>query len=308
MSRAVQFDQYGGVEVLHLVEVPEPVPGDQQLLISVKAAGLNPFETKMRTGLMETQFPVDFPARQGTDVAGVVKAVGPGATGLAVGDEILGSTGRRGAQADFALVPTKSVLPRPANVPWEVAGSIWGVGTTASSMVRAAAVATGDIVLVSGASGGVGVVASQLARHRGAAVIGVASERNHEWLSAHGIIPVAYGDGLEDRLKAATEAAGGPINALLDIAGGGYLELAIRLGVAPERIDTIVDFGKAAEFGAKTDGGAVGGTPEMVEIAARVASGQLEVPIQASFPLDQVQAAYTELEHGHPRGKVVLVP
>jgi len=308
MSRAVQFDQYGGVEVLHLVEVPEPVAGDQQLLVAVKAAGLNPFETKMRTGLMESQFPVDFPARQGTDVAGVVEAVGRGATGFVVGDEILGSTGRRGAQADCALVPIKSVLPRPANVPWEVAGSIWGVGTTASAMVRAAAVSAGDVVLVSGASGGVGVVVSQLSRQRGATVIGVASERNHDWLSAHGIIPVAYGDGFEDRLKAATEAAGSAVNAVLDTSGGGYVELGVRLGVAPERIDTIVDFGMAAQYGAKTDGGAAAGTPEMAEIAILLASGQLELPIHASFPLDQVQAAYTELEHGHPRGKIVLIP
>jgi NADPH:quinone reductase-like Zn-dependent oxidoreductase len=308
MPRQVRFEQYGGVDVLQLAEVEKPVPGEGELLIAVRAAGINPFDFKLRRGLMEGRFPFSFPAAQGNDVAGVVEAVGPDVTHFKPGDEIVGSTTTRGAQADFALVSQTKALPRPEHISWEVAGSLWVVGTTAQAMVRAARVQAEDLVLVSGASGGVGALASQLARHRRAAVIGVAGEPNHKWLLSHGIQPVSYGDDVEIRIRAAAAESGRHLTAVLDVAGGGYVDLGISLGVAPDRIDTIVDYGAAEIHGAKTEGGAGGSTPDIAELLTLLNESEIELPIHATFPLDQVQQAYTELEQGHPRGKIVLIP
>jgi NADPH:quinone reductase-like Zn-dependent oxidoreductase len=309
MPRQVSYEQYGGVNVLRVVQAEPLVPGEGQLLIRVRAAGINPFEAKLREGMMEGQIPLSFPAAQGNDVAGVVESVGPGVSGFSVGDEIVGSTARRGAQADYALVAQAKALPRPEHVSWEVAGSLWTVGTTAQAMVNAVGLSAGDLVLVSGASGGVGALASQLAAHRGATVIGVAGERNHEWLRSHGITPVTYGRDVEAQIRAA--AAEHPdlkLNAALDSSGGGYVDLALSLGVAPDRIDTIVDDAAAAQHGAKTNGAAAGTPAQIAELLTLLDDGQIELPIHASFPLDQVREAYTELEQGHPRGKIVLIP
>ena len=309
MPRQVSYKQYGGVDVLQLLEAERPVPGEGQLLIRVKAAGINPFEAKLRQGLMEGQIPLSFPAAQGNDVAGVVESVGPGVSGFKAGDEIVGSSAKRGAQADFALVAQAKALPRPEHVSWEVAGSLWTVGTTSQAMVAAVGVGADDLVLVSGASGGVGALASQLAHHRGAQVIGVAGERNHEWLRSHGITPVTYGPDVETQIRAAlAQHPERALSAVLDVSGGGYVELGVSLGVAPERIDTIVDQGAAQQHGAKTDGGAAGTVAQVAELLTLLNDGSVELPIHASFPLEEVQRAYTELEQGHPRGKIVLIP
>lgn len=165
----------------------------------------------------------------------------------------------------------------------------------------------GESVVVSGAAGGVGSLAVQLARRAGATVIGLASERNHEWLQSHAVIPVAYGDGVMDRIKA---AAPGGIHAFIDTYGDGYVELALALGVAIERIDTIIDFPAAAKYGVKTEPGPNGrpGAEVLAELAGLIADGHLEVPIANVYPLTQVRQAYTELERRHTHGKIVLRP
>lgn len=316
MPRAVRFERYGGVEVLEVVDVDPPEPGEGQLLVRVRAAGINPFEAKLRSGLFKDDIPLSFPAAQGNDVAGLVEAVGPGVEDFVVGDAILGTTAKRGSQAELALVASGRALPLPAGVPWEVAGGLWTVATTAFATV--AAVGAGevqdDVVIVAGASGGVGGLAAQLARERGATVIGIAGEDSHAWLRARGIVPVAYGSGgheggVAERVARAA-AASGPPKALIDTVGRGYVDLAIELGIAPERIDTIVDTAAAARHGARTDGGQAVADPvaAVAEIVALIASAELELPVAASFPLDQVRDAYTLLETGHPPGKIVLVP
>jgi NADPH:quinone reductase-like Zn-dependent oxidoreductase len=165
----------------------------------------------------------------------------------------------------------------------------------------------GETVVISGAAGGVGSLAVQLARRTGAAVIGLASESNHDWLTSHDVVPVAYGDGVADRIRA---AAPGGVDGFIDTHGGGYVELALALGVAAERIDTIVDYAAAAKYGVKTDGGAEAGPGAKVlaELAGLIADGHLEVPIARAYPLTQVREAYTELERRHTRGKIVLRP
>jgi NADPH:quinone reductase-like Zn-dependent oxidoreductase len=191
-------------------------------------------------------------------------------------------------------------------VPWEVAGSLFIVGTTAHVAVHAVGVHAGDVVVVSGAAGGVGSAAVQLARNAGAKVIGLAGESNHEWLRAHGVIPVMYGDGVEARVRA---ASGGRVDALIDTHGGGYVELGLALGVAPERIDTIIDWAAAEKYHVKTAGNAEGACAElMAELADLVAKGKLEIPIARVYRLAEVREAFRELEKRHTRGKIVLRP
>ena len=306
MPQAVRYNEYGGIDVLQVVDVDRPVPGAGEVLVRVRAAGINPGEAKIRTGALAERWPSTFPSGQGSDLAGVVDEVGEGVTGFAVGDEVIGFTDDRASQAEFAVVAAAHLVRKPAGVSWEVAGSLFVAGTTAYAMVRAVSVSAGDTVVVSGAAGGVGSIAVQLARNAGATVIGLASEPNHAWLASHGVIGVSYGDGVADRIQA---AANGQVDAFLDTMGGGYVELALDLGVRPERIDTIADFSAQKTYGVKADGNMAGASAEVLaELAGLVDSGKLEVPIAGVYPLDQVRDAYRELEQGHTHGKIVLRP
>lgn len=307
MPKAVRFRQYGGVEVLEVAEVDRPVPGPGQVLVRVVAAAINPGEAMIRTGAVHDRWPATFPSGQGSDLAGVVAELGAGVAGFAVGDEVIGFTDDRASHAEFVVVPAAWLTARPAEVPWEQAGSLYIAGTTAYAAVRAVAAAPGDTVVVSGAAGGVGSITVQLARNAGARVIGLASEANHGWLAAHGAVPVAYGDGVADRIRAAAEGA--KVDAFIDTFGAGYVELALDLGVAPDRIDTVIDFAAAAKHGVKTEGSSDAADITVVaELAALVGAGRLEIPIAAAYPLEQVQDAYRDLERRHTRGKIVLRP
>ncbi len=280
------------------------MPGPGEVLVRVTAAGINPGESKIREGLLDSRWPATFPSGQGSDLAGVVKAVGEGVAGVQPGEEVIGFTDKRASQAELVVVEAHDLTRRPPKVPWEVAGALFVAGTTAWAMVRAVALRAEDTVVVSGAAGGVGSIAVQLARRSGARVIGLAGEDNHAWLRGHGVIPVSYGEGAEQRIR---DAASAGVDAFLDTFGSGYVELALRLGVAPERIDTIADFEAMAKFGVKGDGNAAGARAEVLaELAGLIEEGELEVPIAAVYPLDDVRAAYTELERGHTHGKIVL--
>jgi NADPH:quinone reductase-like Zn-dependent oxidoreductase len=306
MPQAVRFDEYGGVDVLRVVDVDRPVPGPGQVLVRVKATGINPGEAKIREGLLAQQWPTTFPSGEGSDLAGVVEELGAGVTGFAVGDEVIGFTDNRASHAELVVVEAANLIPKPAGVSWEAAGSLYVAGATAWAMVHAVSVSAGDTVVVSGAAGGVGSVAVQLARNAGATVIGLASEPNHPWLTSHGVIPVRYGEGVADRIRA---ASGGRVDAFLDTQGGGYVELALELGVRPDRIDTIADFTAREKYGVKIDGNAVGGNARVLaELAGLIDQGRLEIPIAGVYPLAKVQDAYRELERGHTHGKIVLKP
>jgi NADPH:quinone reductase-like Zn-dependent oxidoreductase len=308
MPKAVRFDEYGGVDVLHVAEVDRPVPGPGQVLVRVRAAGINPGEAKIRNGAMAQRYPAAFPSGEGSDLAGEVTEVGEGVTAFEAGDEVIGFTNNRASHAEFVVVEAANLTPKPAAVSWEAAGSLFVAGATAWAMVRAVSPGPGDTVVVSGAAGGVGSIAVQLAKLAGAAVIGLASPPNHGWLEGHGVIPVSYsdGDGLADRIRA---ASGGQVNVFLDTVGGGYVELALALGARPERIDTVADFSAGKTYGVKTDGSAVGASAKVLaELAGLIDRGKLEIPIANTYPLDQVQDAYRELERGHTHGKIVLCP
>ena len=247
------------------------------VLVRVKAAGINPGEASIRKGVFAERWPSTFPSGQGSDLAGIVEEVGAGVKNVAVGNEVIGFTNNRSSQAEFVVVEADNLVLRPANVSWEQAGALFVAGTTAYAAVRSVALSAGETVVVSGAAGGVGSIAVQLARNAGARVIGVAGEANHKWLSEHDVIPVTYGDGVEGRIRA---ASGGKVDAFIDTYGGGYVELALRLGVAKNRIDTIIDFAAAAKYGVKTEGNHEAANAEVLaQLAGLLAAGRLEIPI-----------------------------
>jgi NADPH:quinone reductase-like Zn-dependent oxidoreductase len=306
MPKAVRFERYGDVDVLEEVDVPGPVPGPGQVVVRVRAAGINPGEAAIRRGLLHERWPATFPSGQGSDLAGVVDEVAEGVTDVAVGDEVIGFTHDRASQAELVAVDADHLVPRPPGVPWEVAGALFVVGATAYAATEAVAPGPDDTLVVSGAAGGVGTIAVQLARLAGATVLGLASPAHHDWLRDHGTLPVDYSDGVDQRIR---DASGGRVDAFIDTFGGGYVDLAISHGVVPERIDTIVDWAAAGRYGVKTDGNMVGARPEVLaELAGLIEAGRLEVPIAGTYPLAEVREAYRELERRHTLGKIVLIP
>jgi NADPH:quinone reductase-like Zn-dependent oxidoreductase len=305
-SRAVRFDRYGGRDVLYVADIPMPVPGPGEVVVAVKATSVNPGEAAIRSGALDARFPATFPSGEGSDLAGLVTALGDGVDEFAVGDAVLGFSWSRSSHASHVSVPTSQLIHKPPALSWEVAGSLYVVGCTAYAAVRAVDAREGDTVAVSAAAGGVGTVVVQLLAVRRARVLGIASAANAEWLRSHGAVPVTYGDGLARRLR---EASGDGIDAFIDLFGPEYLQLAVDLGVPRDRIETIASFEKAQELGVKSDGSATASTPEVLtEMADLVASGAIEIPIAATYPLDRVADAFEELEHRHTRGKIVLVP
>ena len=306
MAKAVRFDHYGDREVLYIADIEVPRPSEGEVVVEVRAAGINPGEAAIRSGALEKMFPATFPSGEGSDLAGMVSSVGAGVGAFAVGDEVLGWSWSRSSHADYVAVPETQLIRKPAPLSWEVAGSLYVVGCTAFAAVHAVDPRPGETVAVSAAAGGVGSVVVQYLVHKGVHVLGIASESNQAWLGAHGVTPVAYGDGLVDRLRA---AAPDGIDAFIDLFGPEYVQLAVDLGVAPDRIETIISREKAQEVGAKTEGSGDASTTEVLsQMAELVAAGQIEIPIAATYPLDRVRDAYAELEQRHTRGKIVLVP
>jgi NADPH2:quinone reductase len=306
MARAVRFDHYGDGDVLYVADVEVPLPAPGEVVVRVRAAGINPGEMAIRSGALAQIFPATFPSGEGSDLAGVVSAIGSGVTEFAVGDEVLGWSETRSSHAEYTAVPINQLIPKPTELSWEVAGSLYVIACTAYAAVRAVAVQPGDVVAVSAAAGGVGSVVVQFLRTKGATVLGIASPTNHEWLSAHGVIPIAYGDGLADRLKA---AAPNGIAAFIDLFGPDYVQLAADLGIKRERIETIISREKAAELGTKVEGSGDASTTQVLsEMTDLVSSGQIEIPIAATYPLEKVRDAFAELEARHTHGKIVLIP
>lgn len=304
--KAVRFDRYGDIDVLDVVDVAAPVPGEGRVLVRVKAAGINPGEAAIRSGALAERWPATFPSGQGSDLSGVVEGIGPAVDRRSTGDEVIGWADGRASHAELVVVDAEHLTRKPPEVPWEVAGALFVAGATAWAAVRAVGPSAGETIVVSGAAGGVGTIAVQLARNAGAKVIGLASEGHHDWLRQHGAVPVTYSDGVAERIRS---AAGGRVDGLIDTFGSDYVKLAIELGVSPERIDTIADFEAAARYGVKTDGSAAGSSAAtLAELAELIADGRLEVPIAAEYPLDRVRDAFRQLEQRHTLGKIVLLP
>ncbi|QMU77164.1 NADP-dependent oxidoreductase [Streptacidiphilus sp. PB12-B1b] len=305
-AQAVRFDQYGDRSVLYIADIPMPQPAAGEVLVEVRAAGINPGEASIRSGALHSRFPATFPSGQGSDLAGVVTAVGAGVTDFTIGDDVLGYSWQRSSHATHTVVPVTQLIHKPQALSWTAAGSLYVAGCTAWAAVEAVAPKPGETVAVSGATGGVGTIAVQLLALRGAHVLGIASSANAPWLTAHGAVPVPYGDRLAADLTAAAPRG---VDAFIDLFGPEYVQLAVDLGIPPERIETIISFEKAAQYGTRTAGSAEGSSREVLaELAALAASGQLDIPIAATYPLDRVRDAYAALEERHTRGKIALIP
>jgi NADPH:quinone reductase-like Zn-dependent oxidoreductase len=311
--RAVQFTEFGPPSVVHVVEVPAPHAGPGEIRIAVRASGVSPGETYIRSGKMRDLFPAALPWRTGFDAAGVVDEVGDGVTGVRVGDEVFGmsTVETRGANADFVVLVAWA--PKPASWSWEEAGGAAGSVETATRVLDRLAVGAGHTVLVQGAAGAVGTVAVQLAVARGATVIGTASEHNHDFLRGLGARPTTYGPGLVERVRALAPSG---VDAVFDCAGGALPDLVAIAG-DPARVVTIAPDTTAAALGVHLShgapGDALGTSADPVAVHGLSAAvtladeGRLRVPVAAAFPLTEAAAAHELSETRHARGKIVLV-
>ncbi len=306
----VSADAHGDENVLQLRQEELPPPGPGQVRLVVKAIGVNPVDLKIRQG-MRGRGPVPF--RLGAEVAGVVESVGPDVSTVAAGDEVIAFR-VDGGYASALLVPADDVVPKPASLPWSEAAGLLLAGATAIHTLEATGVGEGDVVLVHGAAGAVGQAVIQLAVDRGARVIGTASARNHDLLRELGAYPIAYGEGLRERVAAAAKEVGEP-TAAIDAAGTDEaLALSLAL-VERERIATIMVRPAAIESGIKALGGGPGADPGTeIRAAARAplahlaGEGRLKVRVVKELPLAEVREAHRFVAENHAAGKVVLLP
>ncbi|MCX4848318.1 NADP-dependent oxidoreductase [Streptomyces sp. NBC_00893] len=302
--RVVEFAEYGGPEVLRVVERELPAPGPGQVLVAVRAAGVNPLDWRLRSGAVAEMMPVEFPSVPGGDVAGVVAEVGKDVTDFAVGDEVFGSIGS-GSYAEFALAPAAQLARKPEGVSWEVAAGLPVAVNTAYQALTDLGVKSGETLVVDGAAGGVGSVAVQIARHLGATVIGTARERNHAYLQSLGAEPVTYGEGLEERARAVAEKG---VDAALDAAGKGSLPALVELTGTPDRVVTIADH-RAAEHGVRFVFAGPDAIRERLEqAAALIENGDLVLSVARTYSLSEAADAHRESAAGHVRGKLIILP
>ncbi|MFD7414484.1 NADP-dependent oxidoreductase [Kitasatospora purpeofusca] len=301
--KAVTVPRFGGPEELRVTSVPDPTPGPGQVRIRIHAAGVQPVDLAIREGRAPYGVELVPGLTPGNEFAGVVDALGPGVDGWTVGDEVLGFR-VLGCAAEMVVADADRLVHKPAGMPWEHAGSLSASGQTAHVGLTALKVGEGDTVLVHAAAGGVGTVAVQLARAWGATVVGTASERNHDHLRALGAIPVGYGEGLVERVRAVAPQG---VDAALDLAGRGALEASVELVADRSRIGTVVDYPTAGRLGAVGIRGERTAA-RLAELVALWEAGGLRLEIAGAFPLERVADAHRLVGTGHVRGKVVLVP
>ena len=302
--QAVVFDEHGPPDVLRLAELPRPEPARGEVRVRVRAAGVQPADCATRSGWFSRRGIglAPFPRQLGNEFAGVVDAIGEGVSSLIAGDEVLGWTSAN-AYAEAVVVPVEQVVVKPVMMSWAVAGALSASGQTAHTAIEALAIRRGDTVLVHGAAGGVGTMAVQLARLRGAHVIGTASRENHDYLRALGAEPVLYGPGLAERVRAIAPHG---VHAALDGSGRGALDASIELGIDPARIATLVDLDDVQRLGVH----AIRSQRSRERLQSLVDlhdAGLLRVHVRDIYPLAYAAVAHRDVENGHGRGKVVLM-
>jgi NADPH:quinone reductase-like Zn-dependent oxidoreductase len=298
---ALQFTTFGGPEVLRWAAAPDPHPGPGQLRIAVRAASVNPIDWKTFTGMMAGDQPLAGTGYLGYDAAGVVDEVGAGVTGVSVGDEVLGLG--QATQGEYAVL--NAWADKPASLDWAVAAAAGVSGETAERGLRLLGVNAGDTVFIDGGAGGVGAVAVQLALARGARVIASAGPANHDYLRELGAIPVLYGAGVVERVRA---GAGGPVDAVFDVAGKTPIEDLVALAPAPSQVVTIANF-TASGAGARVTAGGADGRPmqALALVADLLRENRLMIKV-TTYPFARAAEAYRISQQGHLRGKLVLVP
>jgi NADPH:quinone reductase-like Zn-dependent oxidoreductase len=297
--KAVRFSQFGGPEVLEIVDLPDPHPGPGQIRIAVRAAGVNPSDWKKRQGLMGEELP----QTMGYEAAGVIDELGEGVADVAIGDRVFGLSAEGAAQAELAVL--SYYAPIPPSLGYDGAAALPAAIETATRALDQLGAGSGSTLLINGASGSVGSAAVQLAVARGARVIGTASPANHDYLRSLGAEPVAYGAGLAGRVRALVP---GGVDLALDVAGSGVLPELIELAGGPEHVVTISDFAGAQEYGVRFSRGEDGrAVHALAGIGELIESGRFSLPVAQTFPLAEIAAAHRVSEDGHVRGKLVLL-
>lgn len=305
--KAIAINEYGGPDKLSEMDLPRPKVGPDTVLVRVRSAGVNPVDWKIREGYLDGAFPSHFPLVPGWDLAGVVEVAGPAVVGFAEGDEVIGYARRdhiqHGTYAELAPAPERALARKPVRASWAQAGGLPLAGLTGYQALKAVHVGDGDTVLVHAAAGGVGHLAVQLARVLGAErVIGTASPGNHDFVRSLGAEPVAYGEGLVERVRALAPQG---IDAALDFVGGDALTASADLVTRPERLASIIDAATVKKLG----GAYVFVKPSTVDLtvlADLVDAGRLTVHVAQTFPLARAADAQRLVQEGHVRGKVVL--
>jgi NADPH:quinone reductase-like Zn-dependent oxidoreductase len=315
MTTSVVAMAFGGPEVLSVLDESVGIPGPGHVLVEVRAAGTNPVDYKLYSGAYGKD-PSQLPMRLGMEAAGVVSAVGDDAEGPAgpihPGDEVIAYP-IRGAYAALVVVPASTVVPKPSTLSFEEAGGLLLTGTTAVHALTVTGVGSGDVVVVHGASGGVGLMVVQLAVNAGARVIGTASQASHAYLRELGAEPVIYGDGLVERIRALVP---GGVDAAIDAVGSDEaVDASVALVTDRKRIVTIAAFQRGLELGLKIIGAGPGGDPgteiraaARLELVRLAEAGKLQVRVAGTYPLSEAATAHRELAAGHTHGKIVLVP
>lgn len=301
MPRAIVYSEYGDPDVLTPTEVPLVEPGPGQVRVRVHAIGVNPMDWKIRRGYMSGGRPLDGPSLTGLEMAGVIDALGEGVNGFAVGDRVAG--GADGTSAEFVVTGADQVVALPDSIDFVTGAGIKVAGTTAIRVITLAHVREGQTLLLHAATGGVGVFVTQLARARDARVIGTAGAANQHYLASLGAIPVLYGDGWEDRVRAVATA---PIDSVIDCSGAGVIAGSLELVVPGGPIVTIADFEASGPGVVITDGSEPGFEDALREAVKAVEHGTVQIPIEKVFPLEQAADAYRLSESGHVRGKIIL--
>jgi NADPH2:quinone reductase len=296
------FAGYGGVEMIQVSQEERPVPGPDQVLVQVVASGVSHMDAYVRDGRFQDAIPLEFPARQGSSFAGIVRAVGKGVRGISPGAEVLGHDPAHGAHATHVLVDPGVLVKRPTRMNWEVGAALYLVGVTAFRLVQSLRLGADDVVLVSAAAGGVGHLECQMARLAGARVIGIAGDENHDYLRSIGVKPIGYGGDLAEAVRKAAD--GRPVTALLDNYGH-YEQLATELGVPASRISS-TDDRRATEIELYLAGPDPRISLELRDVAELVAEWDIRMLISGFYPFVNIAQALADLDARHSRGVVVV--
>ncbi|MFC1232508.1 MULTISPECIES: NADP-dependent oxidoreductase [Streptomyces] len=295
--RKVSFAEFGGPDVLRLVDAEEPHAGPGRIRVAVRAAGVNPVDWRIREGQFRKIRPIELPAGVGQDASGVVDEVGEGVEGVEAGDHVFGEG--TSTYAEFAVLSAWTRMPE--GLTFEEAAGYPSVMETALRVIREVGVRPGQTLLVSGASGGVGSAVLQIARDRGIAVIGTAGAANQDYLRSLGALAAPYGEGWAERVRRL-----GRVDAALDLAGSGVLRELVELTGDPRKVITIAD-PAAPELGVRFSGTA-GSMPEaLAETVGLIGRGKLRIPVEKSYPLAGAAAAHIDSQAGHTRGRRVLI-
>jgi NADPH:quinone reductase-like Zn-dependent oxidoreductase len=299
--KAAQFSRFGGPEVLEIVDLPDPRPGPGQVRIVVRAAGLNATEWKLRSGALS--FGGGLPQTTGRDVAGVVDELGEGVTDVAIGERVFGVSDDGAGAAELALLTYRA--PIPPSLGFVDAAALPVALETATRSLDQLGVRQGVRLFINGAAGGIGAAAVQLAIARGAPVIGAASAANHNYLRLLGAEPVAYGEGMAERVRALAPHG---VDVALDVAGNGVLAELIDLAGGVQNVVTLADIDGAKLYGVRFSNGYQGHAfHALAEIGALIEAGRFWLPVERTYPLDQIAEAHRVGEQGHVRGRLVLV-